>query len=290
MTEQELRKLNRRDLLELLVSQGKERDALQAELEETKTALADRQLHIAEMGSIAEAALMVNGVFDTAQKAADQYLENIKQRSEQTDKHCAQLEQEARQKADQLLQEATLAARQLEEDTQRRCQKMEKDAKEKAEAQKKAEEDAVTARKNQEIQTRKNTFLSALRDVENLEYQSSEAESLVQNAISKLSLVETYEEAASYKERLQKAIDRIATLPTESEWQAAQQQKETAKAEAQAAEQEQIGIEQQSLKNYLNQAKRSWNTWSNQPPANPAAGPGSSSQSVIAAPTTGRND
>ena len=126
--------------------------------------------------------------------------------------------------------------------------------------------------------------------VENLEYQSSEAESLVQNAISKLSLVETYEEAASYKERLQKAIDRIATLPTESEWQAAQQQKEAAKAEAQAAEQEQIGIEQQSLKNYLNQAKRSWNTWSNQPPANPAAGPGSSSQSVIAAPTTGRND
>ena len=84
-------------------------------------------------------------------------------------------------------------------------------AKEKAEAQKKAEADAVTARKNQEIQTRKNTFLSALRDVENLEYQSSEAESLVQNAISKLSLVETYDEAASYKERLQKAIDRIAT-------------------------------------------------------------------------------
>lgn len=99
MTEQELRKLNRRDLLELLVSQGKERDALQAELEETKAALADRQLHIAEMGSIAEAALMVNGVFDTAQKAADQYLENIKQRSEQTDKRCTQLEQEARAKS-----------------------------------------------------------------------------------------------------------------------------------------------------------------------------------------------
>ncbi len=134
MTEQELRKLNRRDLLELLVSQGKERDALQAELEETKAALADRQLRIAKMGSIAEAALMVNGVFDAAQEAAKQYLENISQRSEQTDKHCAQLEQEARQKADHLLQEATLTTRQLEADTQRRCQQMEKDAKEKAEA------------------------------------------------------------------------------------------------------------------------------------------------------------
>ena len=162
-------------------------------------------------------------------------------------------------------------------------------AKEKAEAQKKAEEDAVTARKNQEIQTRKNTFLSALRDVENLEYQSSDAESLVQNAISKLSLVETYEEAASYSERLQKAIDRVSTLPTESEWQAAQRQKEAAEAESQAAEQQQIGLEQQSLRSYLNQAKRSWNTWSSQS----AAGPGNSpepSHSVISAPTTGGED
>lgn len=162
-------------------------------------------------------------------------------------------------------------------------------AKEKAEAQKKAEEDAITARKNQEIQTRKNTFLSALRDVENLEYQSSDAESLVQNAINKLSLVATYEEAASYKERLQKAIDRIATLPTESEWQAAKQAEEEAKAASQAADQQQIGLEQQSLRSYLNQAKRSWNTWTSQPSANPGIGPGSS-QSVISAPTTGGDD
>ena len=167
-------------------------------------------------------------------------------------------------------------------------------AKEKAEAQKKAEEDAITARKNQEIQTRKNTFLSALRDVENLEYQSSDAESLVQNAINKLSLVETYEEAASYKERLQKAIDRIATLPTESEWQAAKQAEEEAKAASQAADQQQIGLEQQSLRSYLNQAKRSWNTWTSQPSPAPDAGPGSapgaSSQPAPSAPTTGGNN
>ena len=167
-------------------------------------------------------------------------------------------------------------------------------AKEKAEAQKKAEEDAITARKNQEIQTRKNTFLSALRDVENLEYQSSDAESLVQNAINKLSLVEIYEEAASYKERLQKAIDRIATLPTESEWQAAKQAEEEAKAASQAADQQQIGLEQQSLRSYLNQAKRSWNTWTSQPSPAPEAGPGSapgaSSQPAPSAPTTGGNN
>ena len=163
----------------------------------------------------------------------------------------------------------------------------EQKAKEKVEAQKKAEEDAVTARKNEEILTRKNTFLSALSDVEALEYQSSDAESLVQDAINKLSLVETYEEAASYKERLQKAIDRIATLPTEREWQAEQQQKAAAEAESQAADQKQIGLEQQSLKSYLNQAKRSWTTWNAQDSLGPGAVSGSSAAASTMAPTTG---
>ncbi len=163
----------------------------------------------------------------------------------------------------------------------------EQQAKEKAKAQEKAEEDAITARKNEEILTRKNTFLSALGDVEALEYQSPDAESLVQDAIDKLSLVETYEEAASYKERLQKAIDRIATLPTEREWQAEQQKKAAAQEESRAADQQQIGMEQQSLKGYLNQAKRSWSTWNTQLSSGPVSAPGAAVQSQTSAPTAG---
>ncbi|MCD8083734.1 MAG: hypothetical protein LUE86_09570 [Clostridiales bacterium] len=87
-------------------------------------------------------------------------------------------------------------------------------AKEQAAAQKKAEEDAVSQRENLEIQTRKNTFLSALQDVEALEYQSPDADALVDDAIDKLSLVEEYEEAQSYITRLNEAIERISTLPT----------------------------------------------------------------------------
>lgn len=78
LTDQELRKLSRKDLLELLVSQGRERDALQAELEQVKAALKNRQLRIEHAGSIAEAALALNGVFEAAQAAAEQYLENIR--------------------------------------------------------------------------------------------------------------------------------------------------------------------------------------------------------------------
>ena len=49
MTDQELRKLSRKDLLELLISQGRERDTLQAELEQVKAALKNRQLHIEQV-------------------------------------------------------------------------------------------------------------------------------------------------------------------------------------------------------------------------------------------------
>ena len=77
MTDQELRKLSRKDLLELLLAQSRERDALRTELEQARAALRDRQLHIEQAGSIAEAALRLNGVFEAAQAAAQQYLDNI---------------------------------------------------------------------------------------------------------------------------------------------------------------------------------------------------------------------
>lgn len=47
------------------------RDTLQAERE-------NRNLDLAEVGSIAEAALKLNGVFEAAQRAADQYLRSIR--------------------------------------------------------------------------------------------------------------------------------------------------------------------------------------------------------------------
>ena len=45
--------------------------------------LASKEIHIARAGAIAEAALMLNGVFDAAQKAADQYLENVRRLAEE---------------------------------------------------------------------------------------------------------------------------------------------------------------------------------------------------------------
>lgn len=82
MTEKELRRLSRMDLLEMLLEQSKEVEQLRAELETVKKQLEDRRIMEQEAGSIAEAALRLNKVFEAAQQAADQYLENIRIRSE----------------------------------------------------------------------------------------------------------------------------------------------------------------------------------------------------------------
>jgi penicillin-binding protein 1A len=133
-------------------------------------------------------------------------------------------------------------------------------AREQAEAQKKAEETAAKRRADLEVQTRKNEFLTALRDVEGLEYQSADAQDLIQIAISKLSYVDTYSEVTSYKARLDTAIRRVATLPTQEEWEAQEAEKAAAQEAQDAALQSQIGRDQQQLGATLNREKSRWNS------------------------------
>lgn len=123
MARNELQKLKRRELLKMLLVQCQETERLERELSEitsehemmtesyerlkSKLNVKDERLNqkdaqiaelrntIAEMkrsrvieledaGSIAEAALRLNGVFEAAQRAAEQYLMNVKRISEQS--------------------------------------------------------------------------------------------------------------------------------------------------------------------------------------------------------------
>lgn len=77
MTDRELRKLSRRELLELLLEESRENERLRKELEKTKEQLNSREIKIKEAGSIAQAALQLNGIFEAAEQAAQQYLENV---------------------------------------------------------------------------------------------------------------------------------------------------------------------------------------------------------------------
>ncbi len=81
MTEKELRKLNRYQLLELLMIQTERNNELQKQLEDTRRDLESQQIRLSELGSIAEAALQLNGVFEAAQKAANCYLEAAREQA-----------------------------------------------------------------------------------------------------------------------------------------------------------------------------------------------------------------
>ncbi len=97
MTEKEFQKLSRRQLLELLLLQTERADSLAAELELTKDKLQSKILAEKEAGSIAEAALRLNGIFEAADAAAAQYLENISMTKELQKKLLADAEKEVKQ-------------------------------------------------------------------------------------------------------------------------------------------------------------------------------------------------
>lgn len=110
MTDREMRKLSRPQLLEMLLVQAKEVSRLREELQQAQTKLDCRQIQIEESGSIAEAALKLNSVFETAQTAADQYLQNIRTLQENTRKRCEELESETRRRCEEMTHTAEAEA------------------------------------------------------------------------------------------------------------------------------------------------------------------------------------
>ena len=113
MTEKELKKLSRQELLEVLLVQSKKIDRLRAQLDEARQQLSEKELTIAEAGSIAEASLSLSGVFEDAQKAADQYLSNIHRMEQQTKLECAKKKKLADRQIQQELNRAKKAIGQM---------------------------------------------------------------------------------------------------------------------------------------------------------------------------------
>ena len=79
----DLSKLKKRELLEIMLAQGKEIDSLREKVAELEAQLANREFEFSRIGSIAEASLAVTDIFKEAEKAAVVYLENIRRRSEE---------------------------------------------------------------------------------------------------------------------------------------------------------------------------------------------------------------
>ena len=113
-----LRRLSRKALLEILVAQGKRLERLEGEakdlrqkLAEAERALQSREIILDEAGSIAVAALRLNGIFEMAQAASQQYIENIQKLNDRQALICTQRDEESQASAERLLRETQVEGR-----------------------------------------------------------------------------------------------------------------------------------------------------------------------------------
>ena len=117
MTNAEIKRLSKGELITRLTAMTEKCDGLEKELETARGELANREIHLSEAGTLAEAALKVNGVLEAADKAGAQYVENLhrmhKDQEETarrllstTQEQCAIIENETRARCDDMIDRA----------------------------------------------------------------------------------------------------------------------------------------------------------------------------------------
>lgn len=97
MTDLEISKLTRKELIEMLLDLTEENDRLKDENDRLAKERNQRKIAVETSGTMAEAALKLNRVFEAADAAAKQYLQNIKARAD-ADREKAQAEAKAEEK------------------------------------------------------------------------------------------------------------------------------------------------------------------------------------------------
>lgn len=103
MISKELKKLNRRELVDIIYQLKKNEQEMQEEIESLKNQLEDKRIRLSSAGSIAEAAISVTNMFSTAQMTADLYLREIAIMKEDTQKECEKKINEAEKKVKDIL-------------------------------------------------------------------------------------------------------------------------------------------------------------------------------------------
>ena len=116
MISKELKKLNRRELVDVIYQLKKNEEQMQEQIAGLEAELQDRRIHLSVAGSIAEAAADITGIFSVAQSTADLYLREIASMKEDAQRESEKMIEEAKKKvaaimADGQRQHDALAAR-----------------------------------------------------------------------------------------------------------------------------------------------------------------------------------
>ena len=100
MISKELKKLNRRELVDIIYQLKKNEEQLKEKIASLEADLQDKRIHLSVAGSIAEAATDITGIFSVAQSTADLYLNEIVSMKEDTGRECAKMIEEAEKKVE----------------------------------------------------------------------------------------------------------------------------------------------------------------------------------------------
>ena len=120
-----LKGYTREELAELLLKQAKKLEASEQRINELEEELASRQINIDTAGDIAQAALNVNNIFVDAQKAAEEYVLNVKNLDEKNiDIFYKQMESKANKRANEIQENAKKESDILLEKTNDECSQM----------------------------------------------------------------------------------------------------------------------------------------------------------------------
>ena len=109
MTDKEFKRLSRAQLIDIIYKLQLELDKVNEEKQELESKLADKRLRLQSAGNIAEAALEINDCFRNAQKAAEQYLNEIKVIREETEAERQRILAQARAEAEAVVASAKKA-------------------------------------------------------------------------------------------------------------------------------------------------------------------------------------
>ena len=103
MVGKELKKLSRRELVDVIYQLKKNEQEKQEQITALEAALQEKRIRVSMAGSIAEAAADITQIFSTAQRTADLYLQEINAMKSETEKECAAMVEDARKKVDAIL-------------------------------------------------------------------------------------------------------------------------------------------------------------------------------------------
>ena len=103
MISKELKKLSRRELVDVIYQIKKNEQEMQEKIITLQEALQDNRIRLSVAGSIAEAATDITQIFSAAQMTADLYLREIAYMKADTEQECARMLEEAQKKVRDIL-------------------------------------------------------------------------------------------------------------------------------------------------------------------------------------------